>query len=88
MTGGIKSVESLNFEGNVCENWRRFKRNYGIFMIAKDIDEKQDLVKTKTFLFAVGKCTIELFDSFNLTAKERTSYVSVIRSFEAPKIQV
>lgn len=82
MTDSLKPVESLSLEGNVSENWRVFKRNYEIFMIAKGIDEKADVVKINTFLNAIGKDAVEVYDSFGLSPVERASYASVIKSFE------
>lgn len=82
MTEHLKPVESLSLEGNVSENWRVFKRNYDIFYLAKGIDEKTDLVKINTFLNAIGKDAVEVYDSFTLTPMERTLYVSVVKAFE------
>lgn len=81
MSDGIKPVESLSLEGNVSENWRVFKRNYDIFASAKGIDEKTEVVKVNTFLNAIGKDAVEVFDTFNLTALERTNYAQVIKAF-------
>lgn len=82
MTDHLKPVESLSLEGNVSENWRIFKRNYDIFAIAKGLDEKTDVIKVNTFLNAIGKDAVEVFDSFNLTGLERTLYASVVKAFE------
>lgn len=82
MTEFLKPVDCLSLEGNVSENWRVFKRNYDIFMIAKGIDEKTDVVKINTFLNAIGKDAVEVYDSFNLTPIERATYTTVIKSFE------
>lgn len=78
----IRRVEELKLDGNLCENWRRFKRNYDIFSTAAGIDEKQDKIKINTLLNAVGPEAVEIFDTFELTAQERTSYDRVIAKFE------
>lgn len=82
MTEFLKPVDSLSLDGNVAENWRVFKRNYDIFMIAKGIDEKTDVVKINTFLNAIGKDAVEVYDSFNLSPVERATYTAVIKAFE------
>lgn len=82
MTDHIKTVENLSLEGNLSENWRRFKRYYDIFAIAIGIDEKADVVKINTFLNAVGSEAVEIFDAFNLTEVQKASYVEVIKAFE------
>lgn len=83
MTEHIKTVESLSFEGNVSENWRKFKRNWDIYAVAIGLDEKTQLVKVNTFLNAAGTEAIEVFDTFNLTVVQRNTYNDVLASFEA-----
>lgn len=78
----IKRVEELKLDGNLCENWRRFKRNYDIFSTAAGIDEKQDKIKINTLLNAVGPEAVEIFDTFELTEQERASYERVVAKFE------
>ena len=78
----IRKVEELKLDGNVCENWRRFKRNYDIFSAAAGIDEKTDKIKINTFLNAVGPEAVEVFDTFVLTREERGVYDRVVREFE------
>lgn len=82
MNDFLRPVDPLSLEGNVSENWRIFKRNYDIWMVAKGIDEKADVVKIATFLNAIGKDAVEVYDTFNLTQIERTTYTRVIKSFE------
>lgn len=69
-------------DGNIGENWRRFKRNYNIFMIAAGIDVKTDVVKIKSFLNAIGEDAVEMFDTFELNMLQRATYTEVIKSFE------
>lgn len=78
----IKRVEELKLDGNLCENWRRFKRNYDIFSTAAGIDEKPDIIKINTLLNAVGPEAVEIFDTFELTDQERASYDRVVAKFQ------
>lgn len=80
-SNNIKPVDALKFEGNLSENWRRFKRNWDIFMIAVGIDTKADVVKINTFLNAIGSDAVEIYDTFDLSPTERATYTSVIKSF-------
>lgn len=77
----IKRVEELKLDGNLCENWRRFKRNYDIFSAAAEVDGKDDKIKINTLLNAVGPEAVEVFDTFELTDQERASYDRVIEKF-------
>lgn len=82
MTEYIKPVDSLKLEGNLRENWRKFKRNYDIFAAAIGMDDvnKTDAVKINTFLNAIGPEAVEVFDTLTLTAPERQSYASVTKA--------
>lgn len=78
----LKPVDSLCMDGNLSENWRIFKRNYDIFAIAKGLDEKTDPVKINTFLNAIGKEAVEVFDTFTLTPDQKANYTEVVKAFE------
>lgn len=88
MSEYLTKVGQLKMEGNLSENWRRFKRNFDIFMEAGELTTKTDAIKVNTFLNAVGEEAVETFDSFNLTDVQRASYEDVIKAFAdfcAPK---
>lgn len=88
MSDDLKKVQPLKMDGNLSENWRRFKRNFDIFMRAGELNEKTDAIKINTLLNAIGEEAVEVFDSFNLTEKQQTSYTEVVKSFAdfcAPK---
>lgn len=78
----LKPVESLSLDGNVSENWRIFKRNWDIFMVAKGLDDKTDPIKINTFLNAIGKEAVEVFDSFNLAPAQQATYDLVVKAFD------
>lgn len=82
MSDHVKPVENLKLDGNLCENWRRFKRNFDIFMLAAELNAKPHGTKINTFLNAIGEQAVEVFDTFNLTAEQKVNYDSVLKSFE------
>lgn len=82
MSDHLTKVSQLKIvEGNLSENWRRFKRNFDIFMTAGELTEKSDAIKVNTFLNAVGEEAVEIFDSFNLSTLQRAHYDTVIQAF-------
>lgn len=81
MTDHVKVVEALRMTGNLSENWRRFKRNFDIFMNAAELTEKSDLTKVSTLLNAVGEEAVDVFDSFNLSEADRVRYDAVVKAF-------
>lgn len=82
MTDHVKPVAELVLDGNMSENWRRFKRSYNIFAAAARVNTQTDEIKIATFLNAIGPDAIELFDSFTMTDAERQVYDTVVAAFE------
>lgn len=70
----VKQVENLKLEGNLSENWTKFKRNFDIFM-------KSDALKITTFLNAIGENAVDVFDTFDLTDEQKGKYDEVIKAF-------
>ena len=54
----------LNLSGNLSENWRRFKQQFQIYLIATGIDQKEDKIKASTFLHVIGPEALEIFNTF------------------------
>lgn len=82
MTDHVKPVDALVCDGNMSENWRRFKRNYDIFASAAKVNTQTNDIKINTFLNAIGPDAVDLFDSFSLTDAQRLVYETVVESFE------
>lgn len=78
----IKKVESLNLDGNIAENWRKFKQSFEIFTIAAELSEKSEAVRIGVFLNAIGPEAVEVFNSFNLSEENKKKYKEVIKAFD------
>ena len=61
----INNPEPLYFEGNVAENWRRWKQRFLIFMTATGTDKKEAEVKSATLLHFAGPEAIEIYNTFS-----------------------
>lgn len=81
MTEHVKTVDPLKLDGNLGENWRKFKRNYDIFALAAGLNLKEDVVKINTLLNAIGPEAVEMYDTFDLTSIERGTYATVTKAF-------
>lgn len=73
---------NLSFDGNVSDNWRRFKQSYNVFEAAAGYNEKSDEIRIAIFLNAIGEEGLELFDTFELTDPQKKSYAEVVKAFE------
>lgn len=81
MSDHLTKVSPLKLDGNLSENWRKFKRNFDIFLVAGELNEKTDTIKINTLLNAIGEEAVEVFDSFNLTEVQKTQYAEVVKAF-------
>lgn len=82
MSDFLNRIEKLNLDGNIAENWRKFKRNFEIFMRAGELNTKTDDIKINTLLYAVGEEAVEVFDTFGLSDDDSKSYAAVLKSFD------
>lgn len=67
----LKKVSPLDLNGNLSENWRRFKRNFDIFMAAAELNAKGDEIKVNILLNTIGEDAVEVFYSFTMTDDEK-----------------
>ncbi|KAJ8873251.1 hypothetical protein PR048_026885 [Dryococelus australis] len=67
-------LSSLDLTGNVSENWRKFKQNFKIYMVASRKSEKLTEVKATILFYLVGEDAVEVFNTFQISDKDRTDY--------------
>ena len=57
--------EVLNLEGNVAENWRRWKQKFEIFSLASGLSRKDAKIQAATLLHVAGTDALEIYNTFN-----------------------
>ncbi|KAJ8911780.1 hypothetical protein NQ315_008833 [Exocentrus adspersus] len=72
----------LNLDGNVSENWRKFKQNYKIFMKASGQGNKPTDVRASLLLSLAGEEAVELFNTFGLAEEEAEDEDEILKAFE------
>ncbi|XP_029055276.2 uncharacterized protein K02A2.6-like, partial [Osmia bicornis bicornis] len=83
-TGTIfKPPKSLSLEGNISENWRKFKQAFEIFINASGKSKTEEEVKVAILLNLIGEEAVELFNTFTLTEQQKKVTQNVIDAFEA-----
>lgn len=82
MTELVARPEKLCTTGNLAENWKNFRRDLDIYMVATESSEKSAKIKVAIFLNLIGRDALKLFDTFNLTAAQKENYDAVLQSFE------
>ena len=85
MEGFVKPSQ-ISFEGNVAENWRRFKQKYQIFVVASGYEKKSNKEKWCMLLnsMLLGEQAIEVYNTFtNGEEEERDDPAVLMEKFEA-----
>ena len=72
--------EPLSFEGNVRENWRRWKQEFELYLAATESDGKSEKVKSSILLTCIGKRAREIYNTFTFQTEEDKMKVSPILS--------
>ena len=54
----IAQPEALNLTGNVAENWRHFKQEFELYLVAAGLDTKSDKQKIALLLHVAKKPAI------------------------------
>ena len=70
--------EPLSFDGNLAENWRRWKQRFEIYMTASGRDAKPDTVKSATFLHVAGPEALEVFNTLTFDNEDDQKKLSVL----------
>ena len=72
--------EPLSFEGNVRENWRRWKQQFELYLVATESDGKSEKVKSSSLLTCIGKRASEIYNTLTFQIEEDKMKVSPILS--------
>ena len=79
---GIRPPTELKLVGNVCDNWRRFKQRFELYLEATDATKKSDAQKIALFLTSAGNQAIEVYNTLTLSADDMKKYDKIIEAFE------
>ncbi|XP_055923520.1 uncharacterized protein K02A2.6-like [Eupeodes corollae] len=74
--------EHLNLDGNLKENWKRFKSHFEIYSTATKTDGEDEKIQVARFLSCAGTEAIELFHTFELSSDEQKKIEKVKAKFE------
>ena len=60
----IEPPKPLLLEGNVSENWRRWRHEFELYLTATERDGKSDKIKSSILLTCIGEKGREIYDTF------------------------
>lgn len=72
----------MSFEGNIAENWKKWKQLFALYMMATGANNKTGEVKVAILLHVRGEEAVERFNTFTLTQEEKKGYEKVITAWE------
>ena len=79
----LSPPEVLNLDGNIAENWRRWKQRFEIFSLASGLAEKATGVQAATFLHVAGPEALEVYNTFSwLTANYKNKVDKIMENFD------
>ena len=74
----------LSLEGNVQENWKTWKQNFGFFITATECNEKASEVKASLFLHCIGDEARLVYNTLTFDADgDSLKYEKILEKFEA-----
>lgn len=83
MAKGFAKPNPLSFEGNVTENWRRFKQMFLIYIVVSGYESKSKKAKTCILLNLAGEQAIEIYNTFIYIKDESKEDIDVVvKKFE------
>ena len=69
--------------GNIAENWRKFKQEFELYLVATGLDTKTSRHKIALLLHVARKQAIDVYNTFSFTEEEDGDFDSVIEKFNS-----
>ena len=67
----FKPPSTLNLEGNVADNWRKWKQRFQLYMEASGSMKKPEKQRVAIFLHLIGEDALEIYNTFSLSTAEQ-----------------
>ena len=79
----LSPPEVLSLDGNIAENWRRWKQRFNIFSLASGLSGKDAKVQAASFLHVAGSEALEVYNTFIWDdADEKNKVDKIIEKFD------
>ena len=77
----FKPPSTLSLEGNVADNWRKWKQRFQLYMEASGSMKKPEKQRVAIFLHLVGEEGLEIYNTFSLSTVEQKLDI-IFKKFE------
>jgi RNase H-like domain found in reverse transcriptase/Reverse transcriptase (RNA-dependent DNA polymerase)/Integrase zinc binding domain len=78
----FRAPPCLALDGNVAENWRRFRQSFEIFLKASGKEDEKEDIKVAMFLNLIGQDALDVYNTFVFSKDEQHKLQGVMRHFE------
>jgi hypothetical protein len=76
--------EPLSFQGNLSENWRKWKQRFKVYMIASGNSSKSDETKSAILLHVAGPEALKIYNAFTWDEEaDKDKVDKIMEKFEA-----
>lgn len=79
---GLNRPEPLRLTGNLEDNWKKFKRDYDLYMIASGKRAQPKAVQAATFLNLIGSDAMEVFETLDVSEDDKEDPDKIIAAFQ------
>jgi hypothetical protein len=79
----LPALKPLRLDGNLAENWRRWKQRFELFMTATEASKESGKIQSSMLLHLIGEDALEVFNTFEFAFdedKEKTS--EILKNFD------
>ena len=80
---GLQQPAPLELQGNLAENWKRFKQRYNLFNVATGMSEKDDKAQCSLLLHCIGQNALKIYNSFTFPEGDEMNLKEVMKKFES-----
>ena len=78
----LKPPGSLTLQGNVSENWRKWRQKFQFYLEATEYSEKGKKLQCSLLLHCIGEDAVEVYNTFDFGEGERTKLIRLSRSLK------
>ena len=78
----VKPIRPLRLDGNIVENWRKWKERWVLHAKASGVDSKDEETQCTVFLHTMGEEVLEVYDTFTFTEEEANKIEPLVARFE------
>lgn len=82
MESSMRPPAALSFDGNLKENWRKWRQRFELYLKATGLDTKSPERQVAVLLHVIGDEALDKFDTFGLSDEEKKVLQTVINAFE------